>query len=193
MNQTSGNNELPDRDQSNTGSLDWAAELQRHRSWLRTVIAARCKEPQAVDEILQEVSVAVVKQDAPLRDASKVAPWLYQVAVRQSLMYRRKHGRRRNMQKRYAESLRAESTQTHSPDPLDWLLANERRQLIRQGVEQLNPKEAELLLLKYTQDWTYKQIAEHLGTSESAVESRLHRARKSLRQRMIALNVIESK
>ena len=178
---------------SDDDSLDWAAELQQHRPWLRTVIAARCKEPQAVDEILQEVSIAVLKQKSPLRDPNKVAPWLYQVAVRQSLMYRRKHGRRRNMQERYAARLQSEPLHTSLPDPLDWLLANERRQLIRQGVEQLNPKEAEILLLKYTQDWSYKQIAEHLGTTESAVESRLHRARKSLKQRMVALEVIEAK
>jgi RNA polymerase sigma-70 factor (ECF subfamily) len=175
------------------GPLDWAAILEQHRSWLRTVIAARCKEPQAVDEILQELSMAVLKQRAPLKDKQKVAPWLYQIAVRQSLMYRRKHGRRRNMEQRYADQLRSSAVQKHTPDPLSWLLANERRQLIRQGVEQLSPKEAEILMLKYTQDWSYKQIAEHLGTTESAVESRLHRARKNLRQRMVALEVIESK
>lgn len=175
------------------GTLDWAAELQQHGSWLRTVVAARCGEPQAVDEILQEISMAVLKQKAPLRDKQKVAPWLYQIAVRQSLMYRRKHGRRRNMEQRYAEQLRSGAVPNHSPDPLSWLLAHERRQLIRQGVEQLNPKEAEILMLKYTQDWSYKQIAQHLGTTASAVESRLHRARKNLRQRMVALEVIESK
>ena len=180
-------------DEVANGALDWAAILQQHRSWLRTVIAARCKEPQAVDEILQELSMAVLKQNAPLKDKQKVAPWLYQIAVRQSLMYRRKHGRRRNMEQRYADQLRASTAQKHAPDPLSWLLANERRQLIRQGVEQLSPKEAEILMLKYTQDWSYKHIAEHLGTTESAVESRLHRARKNLRQRMVALEVIESK
>lgn len=191
MKLTTANNEVSAPPRSNEGSLDWATELERHKSWLRPVIAARCKEPQAVDEVMQEVSIAVIKQNSPLREASKVAPWLYQIAVRQSLMYRRKHGRRRNLHQRYAENLQAEPTKPQTPNPLDWLLANERRQLIRQGIEQLNPKEAEILLLKYTQDWSYKQIAEHLGTSESAVESRLHRARKSLRQRMIALDVIE--
>ena len=126
--------------------------------------------------------------------ANKVAPWLYQIAVRQSLMYRRKHGRRRNMEQRYAERLQSTPRpNTSSPDPLSWLLANERQQLIREGIERLSPKEAEMLLLKYTQDWSYKQIADHLGLTESAVESRLHRARKNLRKQMVALEVIETK
>lgn len=185
--------EQPNRDESALAKLDWSAELERHRSWLRAVIAARSQEAQAVDEVMQEVSIAVFKQKSPLRDASKVAPWLYQIAVRQSLMYRRKHGRRRNMQKRYAEQLEATPPTNKSPDPLSWLLATERRELIRKGIERLAPKEAEMLMLKYTQDWSYKQIANHLGLTESAVESRLHRARKNLRKELVALEVIETK
>ena len=175
------------------GAREWAAELQQHQSWLRTVIAARCREPQAVDEILQEVSMAVIKQKAPLRDEAKLAPWLYQIAVRQSLMYRRKHGRRRNLEQRFAAEVEAQPRRSQPPNPLDWLIASERQQLVRTAVEKLNPKEAEILLLKYTQDWTYKQIAEHLGVSESAVESRLHRARRNLRREMVALEVVETK
>lgn len=173
--------------------IDWFAELERHQSWLRTVIAARCREPQAVDEILQEVSMAALKQESPLRDVTKIAPWLYQIAVRQSLMYRRKCGRRRNLEERYAVRLESTSERFSPVDPLDWLIASERRELIRQGIKQLKAKEAEILLLKYTQDWTYQQISEHLGISESAVESRLHRARQNLRREMVALQVVESK
>lgn len=172
---------------------NWPAELDRHRSWLRTVIGARCRESQAVDEIMQEVSMAVIKQNAPLKDLSKVAPWLYQIAVRQSLMYRRKHGRRRNLEQRYAQQIETTPRRSEPPDPLNWLIAIERRELVRKGVAKLNPKEAEILLLKYTEDWSYKSIAEHLGITESAVESRLHRARQNLRREMVALEVIETK
>ena len=184
---------MNDQPKAAAGARDWAAELQQHRSWLRTVIAARCREPQAVDEILQEVSMAVIKQKAPLRDDAKLAPWLYQIAVRQSLMYRRKHGRRRNLEQRFAAEVEVHPRQSQPVNPLDWLIASERQQLVRSAVEKLNPKEAEMLLLKYTQDWTYKQIAEHLGISESAVESRLHRARRNLRREMVALEVVETK
>lgn len=184
MNQTS-------RPVQETKRPDWAGELRRHESWLRTVVAARCGERQAVDEIMQEVALAIVKQSAPLRDTSKVAPWLYQVAVRQSLMYRRKHGRRRNLEQRYAEYTEASPRYQPSGNPLEWLLSKERRQLIRRGLERLSPKDTEILLLKYTQDWSYQQIAEHLGITPSAVESRLHRARRNLRKQLVALEVIE--
>jgi RNA polymerase sigma-70 factor (ECF subfamily) len=49
----------------------------------------------------------------------------------------------------------------------------------------LSPRDAEILLLKYTEDWSYRELAAHLGISESAVEARLHRARGRLRAAVI--------
>jgi RNA polymerase sigma-70 factor (ECF subfamily) len=75
---------------------------------------------------------------------------------------------------------------------LAWLLAEERQRLIRQALEQLPHRDRELLLLKYTEDWNYHQIAHHLGLSHSAVETRLHRARAKLRAKLLELEVIET-
>ena len=174
-------------------SIDWQAVLARHDRWLRTVVSARLGEPQAVDEVMQEVCLAAVAQRSPLADPEKVAPWLYRLAVMQSLLYRRKQGRRRKLTDRYAQRLRPSEQDTRQLDPLGWLLAEERRAQVRVAMARLPRREAEILLLKYTEDWSYRQLAEHLGVSESAVEARLHRARKRLRAELTALNVIEVK
>lgn len=84
-------------------SIDWSATLAKHERWLRTVVGARVGEPQAVDEVMQEVSLAVVRGKTPISDRSKIAPWLYQLAVRQSLLYRRKAGRRRKLVGNYVD------------------------------------------------------------------------------------------
>ena len=54
-------------------------------------------------------------------------------------------------------------------------------------------RDAEILLLKYTEDWSYRQLAGRLGITESAVEARLHRARLRLRAELASLEVIEVK
>jgi RNA polymerase sigma-70 factor (ECF subfamily) len=174
------------------GEIDWHIALAQHERWLRTVVAARVGERQAVEEVMQEVALAAVRQRAPLVDRSRLAPWLYRVAVRQSLLYRRRMGRRRNIVARYANKTQADESSSRSDDPLDWLVASERRQLIRTALARLPLRESELLLLKYTEGWSYQQIAAHLGTSVAAVESRLHRARGKLRGELAALDVIES-
>jgi RNA polymerase sigma-70 factor (ECF subfamily) len=109
--------------------------------------------------------------------------WLYGLAVRQALLYRRSQGRRRKLTARYAEVTQASSTASQ-PDPLDWLMATERDGLVRRAVDDLSPKDRELLLLKYTEDWSCRELAARLGLSESAVEARLHRARARLRAKL---------
>ena len=61
--------------------IDWQVTLAQHDRWLRTVAVARVRERQAVDEVMQEVALAAVKQAAPLADHTKVAPWLYRLVV----------------------------------------------------------------------------------------------------------------
>ncbi len=173
---------------SSAASIDWPAALRQHDRWLRTVIFSRVGERNAVDDVMQEVALAAVRQAAPLMDASKVAPWLYRLAVRQTLVYRRSCGRQRKLVQRSAGSMPVEATEA---EPLDWLLADERQQLVRDAVERLNRRDAEILLLKYTEGWSYRQLAEHLGVSQSAVEARLHRARGRLRGQLAACNIYE--
>ena len=171
-------------------SIDWPAALAQHDRWLRTALYARLGDPQAVDDVMQEVALAAVAQRAPLRDANKVAPWLYRLAIRQSLLYRRTLGRRRKLIDRYADRVVPASGPRQS-DALQWLLADERRQLVRDALAKLTRRDSEILLLKYTEGWSYRRLAEHLGISESAVEARLHRARKRMRAELVAREVIE--
>jgi RNA polymerase sigma-70 factor (ECF subfamily) len=169
--------------------IDWPAVLGEHDRWLRTVVYAWVGEPQAVDEVMQEVSLAAVRQRAPLTDAKKVAPWLYRLAVTCSLLHRRKQGRGRKLIDRYAQRLQPTECD-RQPDPLGWLLAKERCGQVRLAMTRVPKRDAELLMLKYTEDWSYRQLADHLGVSESAVEARLHRARQRLRTELTALEVV---
>jgi RNA polymerase sigma-70 factor (ECF subfamily) len=167
--------------------LDWAATLAEHDRWLRTAVLARLGEPQAVDEVMQEVALAAVAQRSPLKDPGRVGAWLYRLAVRQVLLHRRRCGRQRKLLGGYA----ATQVDGACPDPLDWLLRDERKDLVRAALGQLPRRDAEILLLKYTEDWSYRELAGHLGVSESAVEARLHRARKRLREAMLRTRAIE--
>jgi RNA polymerase sigma-70 factor (ECF subfamily) len=172
-------------------SVDWQAALETNHRWLRTVVYMRLREPEAVEEVMQEVALAAVRQAAPLADPTKVAPWLYRLAVRQALLFRRKCGRRRRLTSQYADRVSVLRRDESQPGPLDWLLLAERRQVVRDALERLAVRDAEILLLKYSEGWSYHQIAAHLGVSHSAVESRLHRARSRLRDELLATRYVE--
>lgn len=175
--------------QADVAGIDWPRVLAENDRWLRTVIAVRLGEPQAIDEVMQEVALAAVRQRAPLTDVAKVAPWLYRLAVRQTLLYRRKQGRRRKLIDRIAQRNRPTETDPREPEPLAWLLAEERRSQVRDAMARLGRRDAEVLMLKYIEEWSYREMAEHLGASESAVEARLHRARQRLRNELAAVSL----
>jgi RNA polymerase sigma-70 factor (ECF subfamily) len=173
-------------------TIDWAAALGRHDRWLRTAVLARLGERQAVDEVMQEVALAAVAQKAPLADASRVGAWLYRLAVRQALLYLRRRGRRARLGDRQPlDGPAAERQDPAALEPLDWLLRDERRLLVREALGRLARRDAEILLLKYTEGWSYRELAEHMGVSESAIEARLHRARARLRDAMSGSTAIE--
>lgn len=167
--------------------MDWPRVLAQHDRWLRTVAFARLGERAAVDDVMQEVALAVVRQSAPLLDPARVAPWLYRTTIHQCLLYRRKCGRRRKLTDRFVERCPPTDYDVGSPDPLQWLLADERRNLVRQALARLPRRDSEILLLKYTENWNYQQIARHLGISHSAVEARLFRARGRMRTELAVL------
>jgi RNA polymerase sigma factor (sigma-70 family) len=168
--------------------IDWASILVRHDRWLRTVVAARLGERQAVDEVLQDVSLAAVAAKVAV-DPSRVAGWLYRLAIRKTLLYRRSMGRQHKLVGRYAKRVRDEGT--NPADPLGWLLLDERSALVREALGKLPVRDAEILLLKYTENWSCRDLANHLGQTEAAIESRLHRARARLRDELAGSSVIE--
>jgi RNA polymerase sigma-70 factor (ECF subfamily) len=163
-------------------AIDWEAALSEHHRWLRAVVYSRLRDCEAVDDVMQEVALAAVRQQAPLADPGKVAPWLYRVAIRQSLLYRRTCGRRRKLLDRYQHVSPAATGP--ATNPLDWLLSDERQVKVRRALQQLPRRDVEMLLLKYQENWSYRDIAGRLGLSESAVEARLHRARGRLRDQL---------
>ena len=172
-------------------AVDWSTALARHDSWLRAVIWVRLGEMQAVDDVMQEVALAVVESRSPLIDPSKLGAWLYHLAVRQTLLYRRRQGRRRRLVDRYAARCSPREEDGRCPDPLGWLITVERDVLIRGCLARLPARDREILLLKYAEGWSYQRLAEHLRVSRSAVEARLHRARQRLRQELSQREVVE--
>jgi RNA polymerase sigma-70 factor (ECF subfamily) len=165
--------------------------LATHERWLRTAIFARLGDRQAADEVFQELAVAVVARPVSAELPANVSAWLYQVAVRQTLLFRRRQGRRHRLVLRYADRRGDRTATGEARDPLDWLLLDERRRAVREALGSLPARDAEILLLKYTEEWSCRDMAKHLGVSETAIEARLHRARGRLRQALARCSAIE--
>lgn len=158
------------------GAIDWTNALQQHRPWLMKVLKCRVGDAHVAEDLLQNIALAVVKQSAKPDDPTKVAPWLYRLAVRQTINHHRKSHRRM-----LPLAAPDDQSERSSSNPLEWILAQEKQGEVREALHQLKPQDQEILTLKYTENWSYKELAERMGVKVNTVEYRLMKARKKLR------------
>jgi len=163
----------------------WHAELLGHLSWLRSIVRARLGDANSVEDVLNDVMAdALAVDDAQVRVKSP-APWLYRVAIRKTLLFRRKCGRRRRAYQAQAEISRGRNGIAEIATPLELMVHEERQQSVRDAMLRLRGQDSEILLLKYVHDWTYDSISENLGIDYWKVVHRLRRAREKLRLELI--------
>jgi RNA polymerase sigma-70 factor (ECF subfamily) len=101
-------------------------------------------------------------------------------------MARRGAGRRRRFLERLASTW---TEKPDPPDPLDWLMGRERSAAVQTALAQLHPIDRDVFVLKYSENWTYQQLADQLGCTVHTIEHRLLRARDALRRELAALGV----
>jgi RNA polymerase sigma-70 factor, ECF subfamily len=129
--------------------------------------ARRRVDPVAADDAVSEVFVIAWRR---LDDVPEDAlPWLLGCARRVLAHQRRRVGRDAALVERLAMSARVAPTITVSDDAV-----------LGRALAQLRDRDRELLLLIAWEGLEPAQAAEVLGCSRSAVDTRLHRARKRL-------------
>lgn len=165
---------------STTAPYDWLSALRQHEFWLRRVLLNRVGDRDAVDDLMQEVGLAASRADLRPQEEGKLSAWLYRVAIRQAYLYRRKMGRYRRLVTTAAGHVGSEPDEIQ--DPLQWLLGREHQQAVRDVIERLNETDREILILKYAENWTYRQLAERLGVTVHTIEHRLLKAKHKLRK-----------
>ena len=169
---------------------DWLAGLKQNEPWLRRVLWNRVGDKDVVDDLMQEIGLAISRSELRPKEAGRLGAWLYQVAVRQAYLYRRKMGRyRRHVESTPVDSIEAVGQETENP--LHWVLGREHRQAVRKALEGLREIDREILMLKYSENWTYQQLAAHLGVTVHTIEHRLLKAKKELRQLLKQAHVEE--
>lgn len=179
---------------SNALAIDWTSALEHHRPWLQKVLRCRVGDRHEVEDMFQEIALAVFRQSKSSQedgsnrepsvpqDPGKVAPWLYRLAVRQAVNFHRRTNRK--SQAKPSSELDPFSS---APQPLDWMLAREQQLSLQTALDQIRPQDREILTLKYTENWSYQQMAEHLGVPVRTIEYRLLNARKQLRRQLTRL------
>ena len=169
-----------------TNVCDPLEAFPEHQAWLRTTLLARLGSAHEVEEVMQEVAIAAATQSAKREPVERVAPWLYRVALRQMMLFRRKAGRRKRLIENAAKLRPEKDSYSRTREPLDWLISLERQKEVQSAMRCMSERDRQLLMLKYVEGLSYGEIAQRIGVTASSVQSRLHRARALLREKLLS-------
>jgi RNA polymerase sigma-70 factor, ECF subfamily len=192
--------ELLDR----AGAGDRAARQQllaRHRGRLRQMVALRIDRRMAArvdpsDVVQEALADAAQELSDYLRDRPlPFYPWLRQFAWERLLQLHRFHlqAKRRKVDREEirifdligdSEAALAEHFVNSSTSPSRRLLRAELLERVQTALENLEPRDREVLVLRYLEQLTSKEIAAVIGISEAAVKTRHRRALERLRGRL---------
>ncbi len=155
----------------------WSVLFRRYQLPLYVYVFELARDEQTSLDIVQETFLAAVRHIGSLRDDEKFGGWLFGIAHQKFLQSCRKQNR--------AAALRDELAAA-PPDlddaPDDLLIRQEQEAQFMSLLNQLPPPQRSVLLLHFIEDFSLEQIAEITGAPTGTVKSRLHYAKRALRQ-----------
>ena len=128
-----------------------------------------------VEDVVQDVFLAVYQQAHKFRGDSELWPWLTAITVNKCRSRMRRHFLKLRWLQSTASRL-AEAADADQPT-----LRDETSAKVRTAVRALPAKDREVVVLYYLEDRTVAEMSRLLGWSENAIDVRLHRARKRLK------------
>ena len=155
--------------------LDPSAFFDEFHPRVFRFIAGATGAPAAdVDDLVQETLLHAWRNRAGFRGDASLLTWVLSIAKNRVKMRLRSLGRRPEFGAIDREEL-----------PAGALRSAEAAAAVRRALDALDPEYADVLLRRYFEGRAVREIAQALGESEKAVESRLHRAREALREKLI--------
>lgn len=150
----------------------------------------RCvgNEADAVD-LAQETFIRVYESRMRYEPRAAFSTWLFHIATNLARSHIRWHARHPvvplgGVNGQDGEGEDAPDLSSSGLPASDASIKREQAAAVRDGIQRLGPDFRSILLLFEFEELSYQQIAEILGCSAKAVESRLYRARQALREEL---------
>jgi RNA polymerase sigma-70 factor (ECF subfamily) len=140
------------------------------------------------EDIAQDVFLEVYQSISGFRADASLSTWIYRISVTKSLDFLRKQRR----QKRFGfirnilglENQAEQIPAPQSTNPQANLENQERARILQQTVDSLVENQKIAIILNKYEGFSYQEIADIMGTSVSAVESLIHRAKNNLQKKL---------
>lgn len=158
----------------------WHTLLRRFQLPLYSFVFELVRDEQTALDILQETFSAACRHLSTLRDDHRFGSWLFSIAHQRVVQHWRRVTRSRQLFQTPDDTL--ETIPDDLPDPCELLLRQERQAEFFALLDHLPEAHRAVLLLHFIEDFSLAEIATITDTNLGTVKSRLHYAKKTLRQ-----------
>ena len=157
------------------------ALVDRHSDSLFRLALSMSRNRADAEDVLQETFIGAYRGLARFSGRSSVKTWLTQILLRQAakMWHHTKRSREAVAIDSPAGAAVGESLSRPSAQ-----VDVERRMDLMAVIDRLPEDHRQVILLREVQGLSYEEITQVLGVPQGTVESRLHRARAALKQRL---------
>lgn len=165
-----------------------AVIVEKHKRHVYRLAFQITKNHEDANDVMQDTFLKVYESIHSFRKESAFETWLYRIVVNQAINLVKRRERRREAplsgttETQIRSELKRASNFRNNPH-----LSVERKELQRQVTQAVNSlpiKHRMVVILHEFEGLTHPKIASILNCSEGTVRSRLHYARKKLRERL---------
>lgn len=128
------------------------------------------------EDLSQDVFIKLWEHRSKI-DKKTVKAYLYTIALNLTI----NHNRRRSLHFKFTNQIKSQSD-SESPQTIAEM--NEYKNILDQALSKLSAGGREVFLMNRLEDLTYSEIAERLGLSVKAIEKRMSKALKQLKEQL---------
>lgn len=151
--------------------------VDRYQNFAFTIALRMLKHREEAEEVAQDSFIKAFDSLPGFRGDAKFSSWLYRIVYHKSLDQIKKNKREQSFQ--LIEEITSDDMDGIE-NGLDFMLAEERKEMISKCVGMLPAQDAALIQLYYFEELPVKEIAEITGLTEDNIKIKLYRSRKKL-------------
>ena len=166
-------------EEARAGDVDAFALFVKHfERRVRTVIYRLLDDERDVEETTQDTFVKAWRSLDSFRGDAAPFTWLYRIAVNEALQRRRRK-----------QPAMVEFEEDHSPATESESVTAELQKILIEAIRALPFEHRTALVLRDLEGLSNEEVADALEITVAAAKSRIHRARMTVRARLIELDV----
>lgn len=160
--------------------IDFIELYSKYFSRVNSYVHYRINERNDADDITSLIFEKMLINLTEFKpEIAPISSWIFCISRNTVIDYYR----HRHLSQLHFISLEASSEpENNGPNPEDLLVLNETKQQLSQALVQLTNRERQIIVLKYWEDLSNKDISKKMGISESNTGVILYRALKRLKE-----------